>query len=164
MSIEFTNENVDGTNPDNNRHLNVDQPTNQLQVDLSGRGFYGGRFTANFTAAPFASYVLGNINPATDPNNSDGYARTITLPEGNPGDRIEIRNDSRFAFNDGNNQIILLPDGSPSTIDSSNWRIIPSAGEKINYLPPNTDVVLDEEEVAFSLIYGNDNSGWLIIV
>jgi len=127
----------------------------ELRLDLSGRGSYGGRLLADTAAETFNTYTLGNIADTAT-------TLTVTLPAGNPGDWIEIVNQSIYAFNGVTNELILNSAGNVIEIESGLWRLLPAAGEKINYLPPDEDVVLNDQRASFKLTYGNTDSGWLI--
>ena len=97
----------------------------------------------DFTAAGQTVYVLGPTP----------VQRTITLTAGQLGMSIPLVNLSTFNAN------------QPSTRreNQPQWRIVPATGERINGLPSNEELILDNAVANFTLTYTDADNGWVIL-
>ena len=77
----------------------------------------------------------------------------MTLNEGQLGMSIPVVNLSTFNAN------------QPSTRreDTAQWRIVPATGERINGLPSNEELILDNAVANFTLTYTDADNGWVIL-
>ena len=158
-SIDYVNTLVDEAN-DSNRHVRI--TSGDLEVDLSGRGYFGGRHTSALTTtsvAAFQTVVLGTVPMDT--------VATLDLPEGNTGDWIDIVNHSTYMYNTITRSLALTTPVAPAApqpieVESGNWRLLAATGQKIQSMPTGTDLLLDSQKASFRLEYTNADNGWVI--
>ena len=97
----------------------------------------------NFTASEQTIYALGEITTETN----------VTLPSGIQGHSISFVNISTFNAS--------TPDQRREGVPQ--WTITPATGERINALPLNELLVLDNAVANFTLTYTDANTGWVIL-
>ena len=116
-----------------------------IAINLQGATQFNdtaGPAAASFTAVAGNSYLLLPVDDVA----------TITLPRGVAGSFVDISNISRSGAES------LNFDGM-----SADWRIIPTAGERISRLPADEELILDQARLQFRLVYTNAANGWIII-